>query len=63
MEFVRLDRIRHVYVLGCYLKRGGTVSWRERRPGDGSGLGENQIRFEITFDAPRSRGVYPTAWR
>ncbi len=58
MDFERRNRIRHVYVLGCYLRRGGTVSWRERRPGDGSGLREDQIRYEITFDAP----LYWTTW-
>ena len=51
MDFERSNRIRHVYVLGCYLRRGGQVYWKERRPGNGSGLRENQIRYEITFES------------
>ena len=52
MEFERLNHIRHVYVLGCYLQRDGVYHWKERRPGDGSGLPPGQTRIEIVRDDP-----------
>ena len=51
-EFERLRRMRLLYTLGCYLRRGGTFEFRERMHGDGSGLPAGWLRYEITFEAP-----------
>jgi hypothetical protein len=52
-RFDRVQKLRHVYVLGVYLKRGGLYSWTTHLRGDGSGTPADTLRIVLEVDDSR----------
>jgi len=53
-----LHRMKMIHTLAHVVHEQGAYEWRERRPGDGSGVPDGHLRFEIEVDAPAFWSLY-----